>query len=105
LAYEALLAAGIETWRVGERIRVYRKPKGEAGLVTADDDPSTPDARDYDVEYYVRLLRSTFAERLARAFTPADFEVVFADADQFTLFAPPLDSIRPVLRMLPTTVL
>ena len=102
LPYEALLASGRTDWSLGDRIRVYRKRNGEGGVVTSpDDDAPGSDPRDYDVEYYVRLLRTTYAERLARAFAPEDFGVVFADADQLSLFTPPLDSIRTVLTMLP----
>jgi DNA polymerase I len=100
LAYEALLAAGRTAWRAGDRARVYRKRNGEAGLVASGDDENTRDPRDYDVDYYERLLRSTYAERLARAFTPEDFGIVFADADQLTLFAPSIHAIRPILRQL-----
>ncbi|HWZ61301.1 MAG TPA: ribonuclease H-like domain-containing protein [Gemmatimonadaceae bacterium] len=89
LPYEALLAAGHTSWDVGDRIRVYRKRTGEGGLAG--------DLRDYDIDYYVRLLRTTYAERLARAFTPEDFAAVFADADQFSLFTPSIESIRTVL--------
>jgi hypothetical protein len=53
--------------------------------------------RDYDVEYYVRLLRDSFATRLARAFTPYDFSTVFADPDQPSLFSESLDRVRTVL--------
>ena len=60
-----------------------------------------PDRRDYDIQYYERLLRTTYAERMARAFSPEDFGVVFADPDQFTLFAPPVGSIRTILTTLP----
>ena len=89
-------------WGVGDRIRVYRKRNGEGGLVaSSDDDTPTPDLRDYDVDYYVRLLRTTYAERLARAFAPADFAVVFADPDQLSLFAAPIESICPVLTTRP----
>jgi DNA polymerase elongation subunit (family B) len=98
LPYEALLAGGQRSWSVGDRIRVYRKRNGEGGVVAAsDDDTPLPDVRDYDVDYYVRLLRTTYAERLARAFTPEDFEEVFADPDQYSLFAPAVEGIRPVL--------
>jgi hypothetical protein len=87
---------------VGDRIRVYRKPNGEGGVVaSSEEDPAASDPHDYDVDYYVRLLRTTYAERLARAFTPEDFGVVFADPDQFSLFSPPVEAIRPVLTMLP----
>jgi DNA polymerase elongation subunit (family B) len=96
LPYEALLAAGRERWNVGDRVRVYRKQSGEGGLVDDDDE----DPRDYDVDYYVRLLRTSYAQRLARAFTPVDFETVFADPDQLSIFAPAIESIRSVLTML-----
>ncbi|HEU4586454.1 MAG TPA: ribonuclease H-like domain-containing protein [Gemmatimonadaceae bacterium] len=93
LPYEALLAAGRIRWDVGDRVRVYRKRGGEGGLIEdADEDP-----RDYDVDYYVRLLRASYAQRLARAFTPADFEAVFADPDQLSIFSPSVESIRSIL--------
>ena len=56
-----------------------------------------PSPRDYDVEHYVRVLRDTFAARLARAFTPDDFAAVFADPDQLPLFPRSLEGIRPIL--------
>ena len=88
---------------MGDRVHVYRKRNGEAGSVDqTDDDTPAADPRDYDVEYYVRLLRSTYAARLARAFAPEDFEIVFADADQLTLFRSSLDAVRPILRHLPS---
>jgi DNA polymerase elongation subunit (family B) len=94
LPYEALLANGRTSWSVGDRIRVYRKQNGEGGLVaSSEDDTPGPDPRDYDVDYYVRLLRTSYAERLARAFTPEDFGVVFADPDQFSLFSPAIEGI------------
>lgn len=102
LPYEALLASGQVTWRVGDRLRVYRKQNGEGGLVaSSDDEEEMIDPRDYDADYYVRLLRATYAERLARAFTPEDFATVFADPDQFVLFAPQIAAIRTVLTTIP----
>ena len=89
LAYEALLAAG-RSWEPGERVRVYRTTGGGAAL-------ARDGARDYDVDHYERLLRTQFAARLARAFTPDDFAAVFADPDQLSLFAVPLETIRPIL--------
>jgi DNA polymerase elongation subunit (family B) len=102
LPYEALLAAGQTHWREGDHVRVYRKSGGEAGLAgrpmaPSSDDVPDADPRDYDVEYYVRLLRTTYAERLARAFDPESFATVFADPDQLSLFAVPLESIRALL--------
>ncbi|MEP6864391.1 MAG: DNA polymerase domain-containing protein [Deltaproteobacteria bacterium] len=98
LTYEALLAAGRTVWTVGERVRVYRTAGGGAGLI---DEDAVDDARDYDVEHYVRLLRETFASRLARAFEPDDFATLFDDPDQLTLFAKPIASIRPILTPAP----
>ncbi len=101
LPYEALLASGRTSWSIGERIRVYRTKNGGGGLVADSDEeaavPESPDRRDYDVDHYVRLLRGTFAARLARAFTADDFDAVFADPDQLSLFPTCLDAIRPVL--------
>jgi DNA polymerase elongation subunit (family B) len=106
LPYEALLASGRESWIVGERIRVYRTQVGEGGIVGDTDDGVEPssdgDRRDYDVEFYVRVLRDIYAARLARAFSPDDFGVVFSNPEQPSLFAPSLDSILPVLRVTPT---
>ncbi|NVB77906.1 MAG: DNA polymerase II [Kofleriaceae bacterium] len=94
LAYEALLASGRTTWDVGEHVRVYRTARG-GGRVLDEHDESDP--RDYDVDYYVRILRDNFAARLVRAFSPDDYAAVFADPDQLALFAPPFASIRPIL--------
>jgi DNA polymerase elongation subunit (family B) len=96
LPYEALLAAGHTMWSAGERVRVYRRQSGEGGIAGGDD------PRDYDIDYYVRLLRTTYAERLARAFRPDDFATVFADADQLSLFTPPIELSHPILTILRT---
>ena len=99
LPYEALLLSGRTTWSVGDRIRVYRRRSGEGGVVDLDA-PEAEDPRDYDVEHYVRLLRETFAARLARAFRPQDFAAVFEDPDQFSLLPPSFETMRPVLTSL-----
>ncbi|HKW09234.1 MAG TPA: 3'-5' exonuclease [Gemmatimonadaceae bacterium] len=100
LSYEAMLASGRTAWEVGDKVRVYRTRRG-AGAVApeVDDEGATEiaDPRDYDVIHYERVLRENFATRLARAFTPADYAVVFADPDQPSLFAPPIETIAPVL--------
>jgi DNA polymerase elongation subunit (family B) len=113
LPYEALLASGRSAWGTGERIRVYRAQNGRAALLppSAGEDTaegagapaaahSSSDARDYDIEYYVRLLRATFAARLARAFEPEVFAQVFADPQQLGLFTASLGRARPVLSVL-----
>ncbi|MCC7132988.1 MAG: ribonuclease H-like domain-containing protein [Gemmatimonadales bacterium] len=96
LAYEALLAAGRKSWRVGEKVRVYRKRLGQGGLVDGDD-PAAADPRDYDIDHYVRVLGETYAARLARAFKADDFHALFADPDQPSLFSPSAAGIRPIL--------
>ena len=103
LPYEALLAAGRTTWTPGERVRCYRATGDRPGLLPddRDDDVAVDDPRDYDATHYVQLLRTTFAARLATAFTPDDFATVFGDPDQLTLFAAPLERIRPILTVLP----
>lgn len=103
IAYEAMLAAGRTSWSIGDRVRVYRNSAGEGALaVEADDDGGgiePADRRDYDVEHYTRVLRDSFAVRLARAFTHEDFAAVFADPDQPSLFQPPITAIRSVLTL------
>jgi DNA polymerase elongation subunit (family B) len=93
--YEAMLARGANTWRVGDKVRVYRTRNGWA-VVDTDEDP-----RDYEVEHYVRSLRANYATRLVKALTADDFESVFADPDQPSLFEPDFSRIRPLLRSLP----
>ncbi|MDC0712218.1 DNA polymerase domain-containing protein [Stigmatella sp. ncwal1] len=104
LPYEAVLASGRTQWTPGEHVRVYRAVGGRAGLLpdpeTAGPGSTASDPRDYDAEFYARLLRETFAARLVRAMTPEDFAAVFASPDQLSLFASPLAQARPVLTVL-----
>ena len=101
LPYEAMLASGRTSWSVGDRIRVYRKRNGGCGLLEESEEGhvgmSNRDDRDYDVDHYTRQLRQTFASRLSCAFSPGDYEAVFADPDQMSLFMPALPTIRTVL--------
>ncbi len=94
-AYEALLAAGKTHWQRGEQIMVYRAAGNRAALLREESDE-----RDYDIPYYLRLLRETYAARLARAFTAEDFAALFADPNQPSLFAPPISAIRPALTVM-----
>jgi DNA polymerase I len=102
LAYEALLASGRDRWEAGDKVRVYRATGGRAALAaeTEDEPAAAEQPRDYDVPHYVRLLRETFAARLARAFTPDDFAVVFGDPEQPSLFAPSIEAVHPLLTSL-----
>jgi len=90
LPYEALLSHGRTEWSVGERVRVYRASGRRAGLLL--DDPEGyrvegDDPRDYDGEHYARLLRESYAARLARAFSEEGFRALFDDPDQPSLFS------------------
>ncbi|HEV8215932.1 MAG TPA: 3'-5' exonuclease [Gemmatimonadaceae bacterium] len=98
LAYEAMLASNRPAWSVGERVRVYRARHGIGRIVAdAGESGEGDDPRDYDVEWYVRLLRETFAARMIRAFTTDDFATVFPHPDQLSLFAPDITTVRTVL--------
>ena len=92
LPYEAMLSSGRTSWRVGDRIRVYRTKLSAGVIEDSEDGAADTDRRDYDVDHYARLLRETFAVRLTRAFTPADYEAVFADPEQMSLFTRPIDA-------------
>lgn len=94
LPYEALLENGRDDWSAGERAHVYRRGQGRAGLWRED---STTDARDYDVEHYVKQLRDNFATRLARGVASEDFQAIVADPDQPSLFQRSLVTARPIL--------
>ncbi len=108
LSYEALLGNGRDDWAPGERIRVYRATRGRAGLLADTDGENTPgdeptldpDPRDYDIDFYLRLLRDTFAARLARGLSADDFAAICADPGQPSLFDKPLRDARPVLTVL-----
>ncbi len=84
--YEVLLAAGQQTWRPGQRVRYYQTRTGKRLL---DDHQG-----DYDPEYYVQKLRDVYCARLARAFTPQDFQALFEASP--TLFEPDLSAIKPI---------
>ncbi|HEX5580136.1 MAG TPA: DNA polymerase domain-containing protein, partial [Gemmatimonadaceae bacterium] len=103
LPYEAMLASGRAAWSVGERVRVYRTGTGEGAVAPDDDAPDAADARDYDAGHYVRLLRDTYAARLARGLRAEDFAAVFADPDQLSLFDAPLAGRRAVLTVVETS--
>ena len=92
--YEALLSAGRNHWRVGDRVRVYRA-RGGWTLLPEDNDP-----RDYDIEHYIRALRTNYASRLIRALTLDDSASLFADPDQPSLFEPDFTTLRPRLTRL-----
>jgi DNA polymerase elongation subunit (family B) len=105
LTYEALIVNGRTEWRPGQRIRVYRARGGRAGLLPEDGEEAAQldDRRDYDVEYYARILRETFAARLERALDPETFITVFDDPEQPSLFEQSLATARTILVRVPTS--
>ena len=66
-----------------------------------DDDPSSAaDPRDYDVDYYQRVLRTSFASRMERALEPRIYAAVFDDPMQPSLFSETLADARPTLTII-----
>lgn len=72
--YEVLLAAGIRSWRVGQRIRYFRARGGEPRLLQEGDGASAADA---DAEYYVQRLNGLYCQQFAQAFSREDFARIF----------------------------
>lgn len=120
--YEALLNAGRTRWFPGERVRFYRSQgkqyvwlpeeteeaaignewgeEDENGDETQEHDTSSlrtevANRRDYDVEHYLRVLVTSYAARLRKAFTPEDFAQLFRVDAQQGLFDLPVESIQP----------
>ena len=104
LSYEAMLTNAQPTWEHNQRVRVYRASGGRAGLLpsTERDEQNEQLPRDYDAEYYVKLLRVSFASRLVHALTAEDFATVFDDPDQPSLFTSTLAESKPILTVLST---
>ncbi len=97
-----MLTCGQEAWERGARVRIYRATGGRSLVFPEPDEGTAADPRNYDSVHYIRLLRETFAARLARAFSADDFATLFDNPEQPSLFAPPLDTLRPVLTTLMT---
>ena len=118
--YEALLNAGRVRWFPGERVRFYRsqakkyvwlpEETEEAAIGNEwsegdedEDIESTASSlreevanrRDYDVDHYLRVLVTSYAARLRKAFTPDDFTQLFRMEEQPGLFDTPIENIQP----------
>jgi len=72
--YEVLLAAGVRSWRVGQRIRYFRHHDGEQRLLQEGDAVTAVAA---DAEYYVHRLRTVYGQQFAQAFRREDFARMF----------------------------
>jgi DNA polymerase, archaea type len=124
-AYEALLAAGRMKWVPGERVRFYHAQRGasvwlpdeseEIAFGETEDSEGKADAEhnankhlipghrdalqnrhDYDIEHYLRVLVTSYASRLRKAYTAEDFELLFRTDEQPGLFDRPIESIDPI---------
>jgi DNA polymerase elongation subunit (family B) len=102
--YEALIGAGRRSWARGERVRFYRNSAGAYVWLPdeqaeqqinsdAADYGDRADLRDYDQEYYIELLTTSYAGRLRKAFAPADFDQLFRANGQIGLFDRPVADI------------
>jgi uncharacterized protein YprB with RNaseH-like and TPR domain len=72
--YEVLQAAGVRSWRVGQRIRYFRARGGEARLLQEGDGLTAAEA---DTEHYVQRLCSLYCQQFAQAFRREDFTKIF----------------------------
>jgi DNA polymerase elongation subunit (family B) len=72
--YEVLLAAGVRSWRVGQRIRYFRARGGEPRLFAEGSGSNSLEA---DTEYYAQRLCSLYCQQFAQAFTRADYSRLF----------------------------
>jgi DNA polymerase, archaea type len=52
--------------------------------------------RDYDVEHYLRVLVTSYASRLRKAYAAEDFEQLFRLDEQLGLFDRPVEHIQPI---------
>jgi hypothetical protein len=69
---------------------------GSAGAGLMGQQVRIKEQRNYDVEYYVALLRTSYAQRLHKAFTPDAFAQLFRIDGQAGLWDLPLDQIEPI---------
>jgi DNA polymerase I len=123
-AYEALLAAGRTKWAPGERVRFYRIQNGASVWIPDESEeisfsqaggkevgagerernkPLLPvhldevkNRHDYDVDHYLRVLVTSYATRLRKAYTAEDFEQLFRLDEQLGLFDRPVEYIQPI---------
>jgi hypothetical protein len=72
--YEILLAAGVRSWRIGQRIRYFRARGGEPRLLQEGEVISAAEA---DTEYYVQRLSSMYCQQFAHAYRREDFLRIF----------------------------
>jgi DNA polymerase I len=96
--YEILLAAGVRSWRIGQRIHYFRARGGEPRLLQEGDTISAAEA---DTEYYVQRLISMYCQQFAHAYRRDDFLKIFrvpsgSGPYDATEIEPELSDIRPI---------
>jgi DNA polymerase, archaea type len=94
--YEVLLAAGVRSWRVGQRIRYFRARGGEPRLLQEGELISPAEA---DTDYYVQRLRGLYCQQFAQAFARDDFARIFRLPSGSAQLEEPdvyLGAIRPI---------
>jgi DNA polymerase, archaea type len=120
-AYEALIASGRTSWSPGERVRFYRARGGASVWIPEENEEAavgqaweaeangqnknTPiisvqrddvaKRNDYDVEHYLRVLFTSYAARLRKAYSSEGFERLFRTDEQLGLFDEPIEEIEP----------
>ncbi len=120
-AYEALLAAGRTSWSPGERVRFYRARGGASVWIPEENEEAAAGQvweaethghsqdtsvisthrddvakrNDYDVEHYLRVLFTSYAARLRKAYSSEGFERLFRTDEQLGLFDTPIEEIEP----------
>jgi DNA polymerase, archaea type len=94
--YEVMLAAGVRSWRVGQRIRYFRAHANELHLLREGEAITSAAA---DTEYYVQRLANVYAQQFAQAFQRPDFLRIFRIPEGTGPFDEPateLATIRPI---------
>ncbi|GAB4127121.1 MAG: DNA polymerase domain-containing protein [Roseiflexaceae bacterium] len=97
-AYEALLAAGRSSWERGERVRFYRRQGGTPVWLPdeAAARPRADSANDYDADYYLELLMTSYVGRLRKAFASEAFDTLFR-REQLALFDLPFEQVQRLM--------
>lgn len=83
-----------ETGEELEDIQPATKNVFQAGNLSSAD--AHADRRDYDIDHYLRVLVTSYAARLRKAFAPEDFVELFRHDEQPGLFDQPLEAIQPL---------
>jgi hypothetical protein len=100
--YEVMLAAGVRSWRIGQRVRYFRAHTNELHLLREGEAITSAAA---DTEYYVQRLVSVYCQQFAQAFDRQDFLTLFripAGTGPFDERETELSGITPIREALRT---